>query len=66
VYAPTIWNVMVPPRIQLFLWLLAHNKLATVDNLNKKGLDKPVQCCFCAEKESIFHLFFECGVAKAI
>jgi hypothetical protein len=56
---------MLPPRIHLFLWLLAHNKLATVDNLNKKGLDEPVQCCFCAKEESIFHLFL-CVVAKAI
>jgi hypothetical protein len=57
---------MVPPKIQLFIWLLAHNKLATVDNLNKKGLDKPVQCCFCTDHESASHLFFECVVAKAI
>jgi hypothetical protein len=53
------------PEIHLFLCLLAHNKLATIDNLNKKGLDKPVQCCFCSE-ESIKHLFFECVVAKTI
>jgi hypothetical protein len=50
----------------LFLLLLAHNKLATVDNLNKKGLDKPKSCRFCEEDESITHLFFECTVAKAI
>jgi hypothetical protein len=50
----------------LFLWLLSHNKLATIDNLNKKGLKKPEQCCFCCEKESITHLFFECAIAKAI
>jgi hypothetical protein len=56
----------VPPKIQLFLWLLSHNKLATVDNLNKKGLQKPVQCQFCNEAKSIVHLFFECVVAKTI
>jgi hypothetical protein len=50
----------------LFLWLLSHNKLATVDNLNKRGFSKPEQCSFCAEKESITHLFFECAVAKVI
>jgi hypothetical protein len=58
VFLPAIWNIVVPPKIHLFLWLLSHNKLATVDNLNKKGLDKPVQCSFCNEKESINHLFF--------
>jgi hypothetical protein len=65
VHLPAIWNIVVPPKIHLFLWLLPHNKLATVDNLNKKGLDQPVQCCFCNE-ETINHLFFECVVARAI
>jgi hypothetical protein len=36
VYIPAIWGIVVPPKIQLFLWLLAYNKLAIVDNLNKK------------------------------
>jgi hypothetical protein len=45
-FLPVIWNIVVTPKIHLFLWLLAHNKLATVDNLNKRGLNKPVQCCF--------------------
>jgi hypothetical protein len=65
-YIPAIWKSVVPPKIHLVLWLLAHNKLATVDNLNKKGLDKPKSCRFCEEDESIAHLFFECIVAKAI
>jgi hypothetical protein len=66
VFIPSIWKVGVPPRIHLFMWLLSHNKLATVDNLNKKGFKKPEQCCFCCENESIMHLFFECAVAKVI
>jgi hypothetical protein len=51
IYIPAIWSVMAPPKIQLFLWLLSHSKLATVDNLNKRELARPVQCCFCAENE---------------
>jgi hypothetical protein len=50
----------------MFLWLLSHNKLAIVDNMRKRGIDKPKQCCFCTEKESIIHLFFECDVARVI
>jgi hypothetical protein len=46
--------------------LLSNNRLATVDNLNKNEMAKPEGCCFCAEKESIDHLFFECVVARAI
>jgi hypothetical protein len=66
VYIPAIWNIVVPPKIHLFLWFLSHNKLATIDNLNKKGMDKPVYCCMCSENESISHLFFEYVVARAI
>lgn len=29
VYIPSVWSIVVPPRIQVFLWLLAHNKLMT-------------------------------------
>jgi hypothetical protein len=57
---------MDTPKIQLFLSLLSHNKLATVDNLNRKGLSKRAQHCFCSKNESIVHLFFECVVAKVI
>jgi hypothetical protein len=63
-FIPAIWKVGVPPKVQLFLWLLSHNKLAIMDNLKKRGMDKPEQCCFCSEKESIGHLFFECVVVS--
>jgi hypothetical protein len=65
-YIPAVWNICVPPKFHLFLWLLSHNKLATIDNLNKKGISKPVQCRFCGEDESIGHLFFSCVVARSI
>jgi hypothetical protein len=45
-------------KIQFFLWLLSHNKLVTIDNLNKRGMSKPVQCQFCSENESIMQRFF--------
>jgi hypothetical protein len=38
----------------------------TGDNLNKRNLNKPECCVFCAEPESIHHLFFNCIVAKQI
>jgi hypothetical protein len=66
VYVPAVWNIVVPPKIHLFLWLLAYNKLATVDNLNKRGMSKPLQCRFCMEEESITHLFFGCVVARNV
>jgi hypothetical protein len=41
IYILAVWSVNVSPKIQLFFWLLSHNKLAMVDNLSKKGMQKP-------------------------
>ena len=38
----------------------------TRDNMKKRHLNKPEDCIFCAEKESIYHLFFKCTVASQI
>jgi hypothetical protein len=46
--------------------LLSYNKLATVDNLSKRGMSKPTQCRFCMEEESINHLFFDCVIARNV
>jgi hypothetical protein len=56
---------VVPPKSHHFLWLLSHNKQATVDNLNRKGFKKSGHCCFCDLDESINHSFFDCDIAKA-
>jgi hypothetical protein len=66
IHIPAVWSLVVPPRVHIFLWLLANNKLMTRDNLEKRHLGKPISCEFCSENESISHLFFECIVAKRI
>jgi hypothetical protein len=35
VYGLVMWKIKVPPRIHIFLWLLANNKVLTRDNLVK-------------------------------
>jgi hypothetical protein len=58
-----VWKIKVPPRIHVFLWLLAKGKVLTRDNLDKcRHVDKT--CLFCAEAETINHIFFECCVVK--
>lgn len=44
--------------------IITNNKLMTVDNLKKRGVEKPPSCQFCSEPETVQHLFFECIVAK--
>ena len=63
---PAVRKVKVPPRIQGFLWLFSQNKIMTCDNLRKRGLAKPLECVCYIEIELVFHLFFECIVARLV
>ena len=38
----------------------------TRDNLKKRHMNKPEDCVFCSELETINHLFFDCIVAKNV
>jgi hypothetical protein len=58
VFIPAVWKIVVPPRINFFLWLLSNNKLLTRDNLGKRRKVDDQTCLFCNEPESISHLFF--------
>jgi hypothetical protein len=51
-----------PLRVHFFLWLVSKNKLLTRDNLEKRRVADT--CLFCAEKEIVCHLLFECVVAR--
>jgi hypothetical protein len=66
VFVPSIWDIKIPPRVQYFLWLLSKNKVLTRDNLSKRRKVEDPTCLFCEEKESVYHLFFECAVAKQL
>ena len=64
VFIPSVWKIQTPPWVQVFFWLLYHNKLMDIDNLIKRNIFKPLHCQFCDENESIPHLFFDCIVAR--
>jgi hypothetical protein len=61
-----VWDIKVPPKIHFFLWLLAHRKNLTRDNLVKRQNVDDLSCLFCAESETCDHLFFDCAIASAI
>jgi hypothetical protein len=44
-----VWNLKIPPIVQIFLWILSHNKIMTRDNLCKLQLHKPEHRLFCSE-----------------
>ncbi|XP_039056623.1 uncharacterized protein LOC120199656 [Hibiscus syriacus] len=54
-----------PPRVEAFLWQLAHQKVAVREELVKRGmqLGDEILCPFCKEQvESMQHLFISCVV----
>jgi hypothetical protein len=44
-----VWKIKMPPKIHFFLWLTAHNKLLTRDNLSKRQHVDDLTCVFCTE-----------------
>jgi hypothetical protein len=64
VHIPAVWRIKVQPRVHVFLWLLANNKLLSRDNLSKRQHVPDASCLFCCDDESVAHLFFECVVAR--
>lgn len=57
-FISVVWKIVIPPRVQFFLWLLLDNRLLTRHNLAKRQTVNDPSCIFCAENESISHLFF--------
>jgi hypothetical protein len=57
IHTPAVCRLHVPPRLQVFLWLFANNKILTRDNLAKRRLVSDMSCMFCSELESCRHLF---------
>jgi hypothetical protein len=66
VHTPAIWQLSVPPRIHVFLWLLANNKALKRDNLHKRRHVEDRTCLFYSDLESVDHLFFKCFVVSHI
>lgn len=66
VHIPAVWGLKIPPRVQMFLWLLMNNRTLTRDNLAKRQKLKDETCLFCEEKETCQHLFFDCAVARRL
>ena len=59
---PAVWNIKIPARIHIFLWLLVNNKILTRDHLVKRQNVSDFSCAFCSCHESCHHLFFGCDV----
>ena len=59
-----VWNPDCIPKVNIFFWLLAQNKLLTADNFRKRGYEGPSRCPLCAtHNETTLHIFLTCPVA---
>lgn len=62
-----IWQIRVPPRMQVFGWLLLHNRLLTADNLRIRGFHIVGICYMCRRSdEMVRHLFSQCSVSAQV
>ncbi|XP_071741010.1 uncharacterized protein [Rutidosis leptorrhynchoides] len=65
---PTLWCKHVPIKINVFIWRLKMHRLATLRNLEARGLNFDNSCCgFCdVSEESHSHLFVRCDTTYQI
>ena len=65
----SVWQNLVPPKVELMVWLALLGKLNTKDNLLRKGIIHTDlnQCTFCQNHgEDIDHLLVSCSVAWSV
>ena len=61
-----LWNLEIPLKIRIILWLLHRNSILTKSNLIKRGQIGNVQCHFYYDKEVVDHLLFRCLLATLV
>jgi hypothetical protein len=61
-----IWKVKIPPKIKIFLWLVANDVILTKDNMVKQNWKGEPSCYFCRQPETVNHLLFTCSIAKVV
>ncbi|XP_071686998.1 uncharacterized protein [Rutidosis leptorrhynchoides] len=65
---PTFWSALFPSKINIFLWRLRLNRLATKDNIARKGIELPHgNCIWCvSHEETASHVFCACDISRQI
>ena len=56
----------VPLRNKVFMWFVHKEVVLTKDNLAKRNWEGSQRCSFCAQDETIKHLFLNCPLAKLL
>ncbi|CAN1781841.1 Putative ribonuclease H protein At1g65750 [Linum perenne] len=62
-----VWSKVVPTKVQGFTWMVWHKKIASLDNLQKRGMILTNWCVLCErDAESVDHLFLRCPFSSAV
>jgi hypothetical protein len=62
-----IWQSKSIPKIDMFIWTLAHNSIQTGENLQRKGWEGPYRCPLCQQaEETSDHLLLNCVYSKEV
>jgi hypothetical protein len=62
-----IWTTKVPPKVRVFAWRLAKDRLATYVNRKKRTLAKHTTCQVCGrEDETAYHAVVRCPKATTL
>ena len=63
----SIWKCSAPLKIEVFAWLVTHDKIFSKANFLRKGWTGPPHCVFCGhDMETISHIFLHCSVSLAV
>ena len=62
-----VWNYRSLPKVDLFIWTLAHKSIPTGENLKRRGWEGPFRCPLCRqEEETTDHLLLNCNYSKEV
>jgi len=62
------WSIRALPSAQYFAWRTILNRVATEDNIRRRGTTlQDTLCALCGlEEETVSHLFFTCNIANKV
>jgi hypothetical protein len=61
-----VWNVKLPLKIRIFLWMLWHDRVLTGEQRQIRKGKESEKCIYCGIFETRNHLFFNCNIAQLI
>ena len=63
----SIWNMVVPKKVKIFLWRAVKDLLPTTENLWKKNVVQEATCQICRNQmESIDHAHLDCKITMKV